>query len=96
MVLDEEKIPVKKEVRKVTEMLGINLYELACEGRFVCVASKENTSKVEKTLQKFNNDASIIGEVINTTESDNIVVIQTMLGKRILPIPTGRIVPRIC
>ncbi|MFH1448023.1 MAG: hydrogenase expression/formation protein HypE [Candidatus Micrarchaeota archaeon] len=92
MLLDEGSVPAKQEVRRVTEILGINLYELACEGRFVCVASKENAGEVEKRLRKFNGDASVIGEIT----AGNNVVIQTMLGRRILPAPTGRIVPRIC
>ena len=73
-------------------MLGINIYELACEGRFICIASKENGVDIEKKLKEFNNDAAIIGEIID----NNKVIIQTVLGKRILPVPTGRIVPRIC
>ncbi|MBN1502366.1 hydrogenase expression/formation protein HypE [Candidatus Woesearchaeota archaeon] len=92
MLLNEEKIPAKNEVRKVVEMLGINLYELACEGRFVCVVSVENAPRVEGKLKEFNNYASTIGEIIK----DDKVIIQTILGKRILPDPTGRIVPRIC
>ncbi len=92
MLLDEQAIPAKEEVRRVVEMLGINLYELACEGRFVCIAAEENAELIEKTIQNFNMDAKIIGEV---TGGDK-VVIQTILGKRILPLPSGRIVPRIC
>ncbi|MBN2367981.1 hydrogenase expression/formation protein HypE [Candidatus Woesearchaeota archaeon] len=90
--LEEEKIPVKQEVSKVVEMLGIDVFQLACEGRFVCVAPPENAEEVEKKLKEFNPDASIIGEIIE----DNKVIINTFLGKRILPDPTGRIVPRIC
>jgi hydrogenase expression/formation protein HypE len=106
MLLNEEKIPAKKEVIKVTEMLGINLYELACEGRFVCIATKENASNVITELKKFNKMAEIIGEVVDEginedNNNDNIrdnnqVIVQTILGKRILPRPRGRIVPRIC
>jgi len=92
MMLVEESIPAKPGVRKVTEMLGINLYELACEGRFVCVASDEHAKKVEKKLKQFNPDASIIGEIVRGDK----VIIQSLLGKSILPVPTGRIVPRIC
>jgi hydrogenase expression/formation protein HypE len=92
VMLNEESIPVKPGVQKVTELLGINLYELACEGRFLCVASAQNAPKVEQILKSYNNDASIIGEV---TKGNN-VIIQSILGKRILPVPTGRIVPRIC
>jgi len=92
MLLDEESIPVKPGVRKVTELLGINLYELACEGRFLCIASNQNAHKVERVLKSYNKDASIIGEVT----TGNSVIIQSVLGKRILPVPSGRIVPRIC
>jgi len=92
MLIDEESIPAKKEVRIVSEMLGINLYELACEGRFICISSKDNACLVENTLKKFNSDAKIIG----TVTDDNKVVIDTQLGRRILPEPRGLIVPRIC
>jgi hydrogenase expression/formation protein HypE len=95
MLLDEEKIPIKKEVRTVSDMLGINPYELACEGRFICVCSKDNAKTVLEKLKRFNPSAAIIGEITETKQNQN-VVLQTMLGKRILPIPTGRIVPRIC
>jgi hydrogenase expression/formation protein HypE len=92
MLLDEEAIPVKPGVKTVTEMLGINLYELACEGRFLCITSEKNAKKVEKTLKKFNTDSAICGKVTRGNE----VIIQSALGKRILPVPSGRIVPRIC
>ena len=92
MLLDEDLIPAKQEVVKVTEMLGINLYELACEGRFVCISSVKNAQNVVDKLKKFNSDAAIIGEIT----SGNQVIVKTILGKRILPVPTGRLVPRIC
>jgi hydrogenase expression/formation protein HypE len=100
MLLYEEKVPAKAEVRKVVEMLGINLYELACEGRIVCIVSPKNASIVEEKLKSFNRDAAIIGEItqgnLDGNTEKNKVIIQTFLGKRILPMPTGTIVPRIC
>ncbi|MEM4257951.1 MAG: hydrogenase expression/formation protein HypE [Candidatus Thermoplasmatota archaeon] len=92
MVLDEERIPVKPGVKKVSELLGVNVYELACEGRFVCVASEKNASRVEKKLQDFNSDAAICGRITKGSH----IIIQSILGTRILPMPSGRIVPRIC
>lgn len=91
-LIDEEKIPVKKQVKKVVELLGINLYELASEGRFLCIVSEKNSNIIIEKLKKFNSDASIIGEVIQ----DQKVFLKTFLGKRILGMPSGRIVPRIC
>jgi len=92
ILLYDKDIPAKQEVRTVVEMLGINLYELACEGRFICFTEKKHAKKVESILKTFNNDAAIIGEVTQ----GNSVIIQSILGKRMLPNPTGRIVPRIC
>ncbi len=92
ILINEESIPMKEEVRNVSEMLGISPYDLACEGRFICVVDKENAIAVEKKLKQFNKDARTIGEI---TDGDK-VILQTILGKRILPMPSGRIVPRIC
>lgn len=90
--IEEESIPIKKEVKKAAEMLGIDVYSLASEGRLVCFSSSENAESVVKILRKFNKGAAIIGKV---TEGKR-VVIDTIVGKRILPMPSGRIVPRIC
>jgi len=90
IVIDEESVPIKKQVKTVANMLGINPFELACEGRFICIAS--NASLVIDKLKKYNSDAAIIGTVIKGEK----VIIDTRLGKRILPTPSGIIVPRIC
>jgi hydrogenase expression/formation protein HypE len=92
MLLQEQDIPVKKQVKAVTDMLGLNVYELACEGRFLCIADRGLACGVEQELKRFNADSAVVGAV---TEGDKVVV-QTELGKRILALPTGRIVPRIC
>jgi hydrogenase expression/formation protein HypE len=92
MKIYEEKIPIKKEVKVVCEMLGLNVYELACEGRFICICNKKNSKEVLLKLKKYNKMASIIGEITK----DNKIIIQTTLGQKILNNPTGRIVPRIC
>ena len=96
MLLDEEKMPVKKEVRSAVELLGIDLYSLACEGRFVCFASPENAHETLEKLKVFNPDTAIIGEVTDTEEEHPEVVLQTRFGKRLMPMPSGNIVPRIC
>ena len=92
MLLNEEKIPAKREVGTLCNMLGIDMYTLASEGVFVCVCSKKNAGEVETRLRNYNKDAIVIGEM---TDGDK-AAIQTKFGTRILPMPTGRIVPRIC
>jgi len=90
--VEEEKIPVKREVRSLTEILGIDFYPLACEGRFVCVCSAKNSVLVLKKLKKFNSSAVMIG----TVRKGSDVIVQTKFGKKKLKAPSGKIVPRIC
>jgi len=91
-LINEEKVPMKDEVRALTQVLGVEVYNLACEGRFVCFASPKNSLIVLNKLKKFNPLARIIGEV----EIGKDVIVQTRFGQKILSMPLGEIVPRIC
>ena len=92
IILDEKKIPVKREVAAVCELLGLSFYEIACEGRIVCGVKKEHAEDALKILKKFNNDSAIIGEVSKGTG----VFVRTIVGMRPLEVPTGKLIPRIC
>lgn len=97
MAIAGQDIPVKKEVGALCELLGIDVYTLACEGRFVCVCSAESAESVVSLLRGFNSEAAVIGEVVEGKEiGGKEVVLNTGFGKRILPMPTGNLVPRIC
>lgn len=93
IVLDEDKIPVKREVKAVCELLGLNVYEIASEGRFVCGVKAEYAEKCLKILKKFNDGASMMGEVV---EGKGVIMKNAIGGTRILDVPSGKLVPRIC
>jgi len=90
--IEEEAVPMKSQVYALTEILGIEPYNLACEGRFVCFAAADKAEAVVKKLKKFNEMATIVGEV---KEGEN-VEIQTRFGSKLLSMPIGELVPRIC
>lgn len=92
LLVDEGKVPMQKEVHALTELLGIDAYSLACEGRFVCIAPAKNAGKVVALLTKFNKMAAVVGEV----SAGKGVTVQTQFGKRLLNMPSGILVPRIC
>ena len=92
MDIQETHVPMHEEVRALTEILGIDVYSLACEGRFVCVTAPQYAQQVLAVLQKFNSMSCCIGTITN---GDGIIV-QTEYGKKILSMPSGNIVPRIC
>ncbi len=94
ILIKEERIPVKQEVNAAIDLLGIDLYSLACEGRIVCIAEQSKADLVLEILKKFNPDAAIIGEFTEHNKPE--VIIKTKFGKRLLPKPSGNIVPRIC
>lgn len=92
ITVDEESVPLHEEVRALTEMLGIDVYSLASEGRFVCVVANEHAEEVLAILRGFNARAMQIGNVC----VGKGVSVQTAYGKKILSMPSGNIVPRIC
>jgi len=97
MMIYEEIIPVHAGVKKAVEFLGINLYELASEGKLVCICDEKKAYEVLSILKKFNKDAQVIGEITECKkEGSPDVVCQTAFGKKIIHKPTGNIVPRIC
>ena len=90
-------IPVQENVKGVCGMLGLEPLYLACEGRLVIFAPKEQAQAVVEKLRqgKYTKDAAIIGEV--TKEMPGRVVMSTEIGaETLLPEPRGELLPRIC
>ena len=95
--IDEGKIPVNKEVRAITDILGLDPLEIANEGKAILCVDKDQSAAILHAIQNtsIGHDAQIIGEV--RAEKPKMVILKTPLGgKRILSKPMGEIVPRIC
>lgn len=95
--LNAEAVPVRPEVKGVCGMLGLEPLYLACEGRLVIMAPKEEAEGIVETLKKcpYSADAAIIGEVI--AEESGRVIMETEIGTQaLLPQPGGELLPRIC
>jgi len=95
MLIHEDKIPIKKEVLAVSEMLGIDPYEVANEGKVVLGVENDKAEKILEVIRntELGREAQIIGEVTN----DDHVILETSLGgKRILETPIADPVPRVC
>lgn len=95
MLIDEEKIPLKDAVIAASEMLGIDPFEVANEGKVIMGVKPEKADEILEAIRKTKHgkNAQIIGEVTDGPH----VVIQTLLGgKRILEAPIADPVPRVC
>lgn len=92
----EDKIPIRKDVKAACEMLGLDPLEVGNEGKIVMGVVKEKAEEVLKLLKtsEEGKEAEIIGEATNAFSG---VAMQTVVGgKRIIPRPIGDPVPRIC
>ncbi|RDD53980.1 MAG: hydrogenase expression/formation protein HypE [Candidatus Korarchaeota archaeon NZ13-K] len=98
LVVSEERVPVREEVRAFTELLGIDPFFLACEGRAVLGVDGSLAEEILDFIRDLGySDASIIGEVRENRDYGGIVIMRTLVGGlRILEPPSGVIVPRIC
>ena len=97
ILLDEDKIPVRDEVRGVCEILGFDALELANEGKIIAVVPAESVEKILSVMRGnvYGRHAAQIGEVV--ANSAGKVGLRTALGSvRIVDMPAGELVPRIC
>ncbi len=97
--INEEKIPYRSEVRGTCELLGLDPLILANEGKLVAFVAGSDSEIVLETMRKhtFGSEATVIGMVQNQASSRPRVYARTLLGsRRIISMPTGEQLPRIC
>ena len=96
VLVHEDKIPVREDVRAACEMLGLDPLEVGNEGKIIIGIVKEKAEEVLELLRttKEGKEAEAIGEA---TAGFTGVAMQTVVGgKRIIARPVGDPIPRIC
>jgi hydrogenase expression/formation protein HypE len=97
IVVREEKVPLKDGVKAASEMLGIDPFMVANEGKAVIGVEARKALGVLQAIKstKLGRDAQIIGEVVDKYRGK--VVLETVVGgRRIMEPPLGDPVPRVC
>lgn len=97
IVVNESSVPVEEPVKGLCEILGFDPLYLANEGKILIVAGVEDHEKILDTMRSspLGKYSEVIGEVVRTDR--NLVVLNTSAGgRRILSIPSGMQLPRIC
>ena len=85
-----------EQVRGACEMLGYDVYQVANEGKMVCVVAPEAAEAALAAMRQdtYGVDAAIIGEVL---EGSGRVSVRTAFGaERVLDMLVGEQLPRIC
>ncbi|MHC4691606.1 MAG: hydrogenase expression/formation protein HypE [Planctomycetota bacterium] len=96
--LHEADLPVNPTVQAAADMLGFDVVTIANEGKFVAIVSPESADSCLKMCKNhpLGKDAKIIGEVVQARDAVLVEMKTKIGGKRIVQMPYGRQLPRIC
>lgn len=96
ILLVEDAVPVRPEVRAAAELLGIEPLHVANEGKAVLGVRPGAAERVLEALRShpLGRDAAIVGECL--ADPPRSVLLDTGFGRRLLAEPEGEPLPRIC
>ncbi len=97
IVIEEDKIPIKKQVNAICDMLGLDPYNIASEGRALLSVDPRHSEKILNKIKstEIGKDAEIIGKV--KADNPKRVLLKTLVGgTRFIDMPLGEPIPRIC
>lgn len=93
----DDKVPVPNIVRGACEMLGLDPFYVANEGKLIAIVARETADAVLEAMNRneLGQKAAIIGEVV--AEHPGMLVAKTPFGStRVVDLQLGEQLPRIC
>ncbi len=94
---DERKVPIRREVNAACEMLGLDPLYIANEGKLVAIVPEDKAESILSAMRRteYGKEAAIIGRVVS--EHPGLVTAKTSIGgMRVVDVPAGELLPRIC
>lgn len=94
---EEANVPVNLPVAAACEMLGLDPFYVANEGKLVAIVPEADAEAVLATMRghPLGQSAAQIGEVVE--DHSGLVVARTAIGaSRVVDLPAGELLPRIC
>ncbi len=100
LIIYEDLIPYSGEVKGACELLGIDVLDVANEGILLAIVSPHTVEPILEIMRSVDIglNSTVIGEVgFKNQNFDGIVMIKTSIGgTRIVSMPYGEQLPRIC
>ncbi len=96
-VIDESSVPIRPSVQSACEILGLDPFHVANEGKFLAIVPKRDATAVLAAMKQhpLGKDAAIIGQV--QAQPSQMVLGNTVIGSdRVIDFPPGELLPRIC
>jgi hydrogenase expression/formation protein HypE len=97
IIVDEAHVPVRPEVTAACDILGLDPIAVANEGKMlvICPASAEQPVIQAMRRNPLGRDAAVIGDVVGPPPGRVLMRTRTG-GERIIDLPYGEQLPRIC
>ena len=97
LLLDEEAIPVRDEVRGACELLGLDPLHIANEGQLVAIVAPERADRALEALRRVDGGgaAALIGRV-DVAPAGTVLAVSAYGGTRVVDMLVGDPLPRIC
>ncbi len=95
-IIQESNIPLSSAVHSACQMLGLDAFSIANEGKVVLFVDSADSAKVLETLKShpLGQNAAKIGTVVHG--NGKVVMNTRMGGRRLIDYPLGELLPRIC
>ena len=98
--IDEEAVPVRDAVRGACDMLGYDVFQVANEGKMVCIVPADQAEAALAAMRAnvYGAEAALIGDVseMRPDRGPKVYVRNAFGGRRILDMLVGEQLPRIC
>ena len=99
ILVEEDKVPLSRPVLAASELLGIDPFYMACEGKAVVIAPQAKAGEFLRLIRShpLGRKAAVIGEVQDRVGKPGELLLQTATGGlRLLEPLTSELLPRIC
>lgn len=95
--IDERLLPIRPAVEAACELLGYDPLHVANEGKLVAIVDPAIAGRVVATLRanRYGEEATLIGTV-RTAPAGKVLLRTAIGGTRIVRMPSGELLPRIC
>jgi hydrogenase expression/formation protein HypE len=97
IILEESAVPVNEAVAQAGDLLGLDVFYIANEGKLVAFVPEAFSGPVLEAMRRheYGRASAVIGRVVD--EHPGMVVLNTSVGgRRILSPLSGELLPRIC
>jgi hydrogenase expression/formation protein HypE len=95
--VDEANLPFSPGARAVAELLGLDLLHVASEGRMIAICAPEAAPEILSKWRALPEGAGAV-DIGRAGEHDKgrVVLATTIGGRRLVGLPSGELLPRIC